>query len=150
MDDQTAAPQTPANPAPPPAAPRPKIDWGQIRVAASAGILKEVKALQHLNQVSKGKGVPTLHETIEIFSNIGAVLAALPHEQQELGQTLTTLLVNVSLRLDAVIAVLEETNVIEKGSVAKRATTIIDEQRAAIKKQREEALAKSVEAAKQA
>jgi hypothetical protein len=149
MDDQIVVPQAPENP-PPSLAPRPKIDWGQIRVAASAGILKEVQSLQHLNQVSKGKGVPTLHEMVEMFSNIGAVLAALPHEQQELGQTLTTLLVNVSLRLDAVIAVLEETNVIEKGSVAKRATTIIDEQRAAIKKQREESLAKSVEAAKQA
>lgn len=146
MEEQKVE-ETKAAPVAPPAV-RPPIDWGQVRVVASQGILKEVKSLQHLMQVSKGKGVPTLGELTEVFSNIGAVLAAIPHEQQEMGKTLTTLLINISLRLDALIAVLEETKVIESGSVPKRATTIIDEQKAALKKKREDDLAKSVETAK--
>jgi len=147
MDEQ----KTPATPVTKPEAPpAQRIDWSAVRDSAYAAVAARVRDLQNLEKVSKGKGVPSLHETADFARAVATVLACLPRESQKMGETLTTLWVQLSLRVDAVISLLDEKGLLEKSAIQAKMTTIIDEQKALLQKRQEEALAKSVEQVKKA
>jgi hypothetical protein len=141
-ENQTPAPE--AQPAPP----KQQFDWSAIRDAAFAKVTTRVRALQNLEKISKGAGKPSLNELTDLFTGIATCLAALPREQQKQGEVLYTMLVNFSLRLDAIFAILEEKAIVGKDELQAKMTTILDEQKALIRQRKEDALAKSVEQTK--
>ena len=144
MTENEKKPEDPVAAPPKPTA----LDWSAIRDGAFAKVATRVRALQNLEKVSKGRGTPSLNEQVEMFTAIATCLAALPREIQQRFDGLMTVLVNFSVRMDALVALMEEKGVLEKGALATKMTTIIDEQKALLKKQKEDALAKSVEQTK--
>jgi hypothetical protein len=137
MDENTT-------PAPEQAPAKQQLDWSAIRDAAFAKVATRVRALQNLEKISKD-GKPSLFELNELFTAVATCLAALPREAQKQGEVLYTMLVNFSLRLDALFAILEEKGIVEKSLFQEKMNTILDEQKALFKKKKEDALAKSVE-----
>lgn len=142
-ENKTPTPETPA-----PVPQKPQFDWSAIRDAAFAKVTTRVRALQNLEKISKD-GKPSLYELNELFTAMATCLAAIPREAQKQGEVLYTMLVNFSLRLDALFSILEEKGVVEKGALQAKMTTILDEQKALIKQKKEDALAKSVEQVQQ-
>lgn len=127
-----------------PAAATQRIEWAAVRESAYATVAARVRDLQNLEKVSKGKGVPSLHELTELARSVATVLVALPKETQRMGESLATLWVQMSLRLEAVISVLEEKGLVEKGAIQAKMSTILEEQKAIHQRQQEETLEKSI------
>jgi hypothetical protein len=140
-ENKTPVPETP------PAAQKPQLDWSAIRDAAFSKVTTRVRALQNLEKINKA-GVPSLYELNELFTGMATCLAAIPREVQKQGEVLYTMLVNFSLRLDAMFAILEEKGIAEKGALQAKMTTILEEQKALFRQRKEDALAKSVEQVK--
>jgi hypothetical protein len=109
------------------AAPVKVVDWVAVREKAEQGVIGGVTQLQNLERISKGAGRPALHELVALFTNIAVYLNTLPREMTEMGRVLSSLLIQGSLRLDALLNVLIEKGVLtaeefqEKGRVISRA-----------------------------
>jgi len=133
-----------------PVAPPQRIEWAAVRESAYATVAARVRDLQNLEKVSKGRGVPSLHELVELARSVATVLVAIPKETQRMGESLATLWVQMSLRLEAVISVLEEKGLVEKGAIQAKMSTILEDQKAIHQKKQGETLEKSLEQVKKA
>lgn len=125
-----------------------KLDYTALRTAAERKFTERLRGLHHLVKVSKGKGTPTLQEITEMHSAASALFKAQQLEVQELSRTLTTLLVNVSLRVDAIIHILKEKEIVSGDDGLKEAlNTILQSQRAQVEEAKQKMLEASMKQA---
>jgi hypothetical protein len=95
-----------------PSTPVKAVDWVAVREKAEYGLVSGVTGLQNLERISKGAGRPALHELVSLFTNTAVYLSTLPREMTEMGRVLSSLLIQGSLRLDALLNVLIDKGVL--------------------------------------
>lgn len=125
-------------------APQP-VDWVAVRMDAEKQLVAGVKALQRLEQVSKGAGKPSLHELVSLFVHVAVYLNTLPRELVEMGRALSSLFISGSVRLDTVIALLIEKGVFTEEEFKTRGMELVKAQGEAIAAARAERVEKAVQ-----
>lgn len=122
--------------------------YSMMRINAEAEVMKGVKGLQKLNQISKGAGKPTLHEFIKLFSALGGATSATAQEGQLATQVLTGTAYQQGIQAEAILRILRDKGIVTEEEFAAQVDTIVSEQRAAAEKRKKETIQASIDQVK--
>jgi hypothetical protein len=148
MTDESQTPEAPAEEAvennPTGEINRQRAAFTEMRMKATGMALKGLKALRHLEKVSKGRGTPSLHELTELFASLEAQIQASIEEQQLALQVLTRAFFQGNVQSDAILKMLRDKGVVSEEDFRAAVDTILSEQRAAVAEKDDATIEKSV------